>query len=116
MKTAAAFQRDGKVYLHPYARTIQGLLVFSGPVVVMGLADDRIAAELLATLSRSLADVPHPTSWKGLTAPLLRAASMRSYEAFARTAKLVEVDLEGDEVSFRPTKNCGPRGGFFHLN
>jgi hypothetical protein len=77
--------------------------------------DTNIAGRLLAALSNSREDVPHPTTWKGLTGPLLKAAGVRSFDAFAKPAKGVDISQDESGVVLIPTKNGGPRNAFLHL-
>ena len=116
VKKAAAFQRGGNIFMHPYSETTQGFWIFSDPVLVVRDTDPAIASQLLDALSKSAKNVTHPTSWKGLTAPLLRAAGVRSFDAFTKSAKGVDVCLEGDCIMFTPTSNGGPKKAFLHLN
>jgi hypothetical protein len=116
IKRAAAFLQSGKIFLHPYSHTTEGFWIFSTPVIVIGEGDEGIGRQVLRVLSESRQDVVHPKSWKGLTDPLLRAAGLRSFDAFAKSAKGVEIFLDDNEVAFIPTKNGGPRNAFLHLN
>jgi hypothetical protein len=116
VKKAAAFQRAGKIFMHPYSETTQGFWIFSEPVAVAQAADNRLGAELLAILSKSETRIPHPASWKGLTAPLLKAAGARSFDEFARLARSVDAYLEGGLVTLTPTTNGGPGASFLHAN
>jgi hypothetical protein len=117
MRTAVAFERNNKVFIHPYAETAQGLRIFSEPVSVVSKSDDQqVAGQVLAALDASEKKVPHPASWKGIVSPLLKAAGVRSFAAFAKGAKCVEIGLEGETLVFTPTTNGGPREGFLHLN
>jgi len=72
--------------------------------------DRKLVGQLLAVLAKSRKNVPHPTSWAGLTAPLLKAAGVRSYNAFANSAKCVGASLEGDSVTLLPTKTEPGKG------
>jgi hypothetical protein len=116
MKKAAAFLRDGKVFLHPYSRTTDGFWIFSTPVLIAGESDENIGGQLLTVLSESTENVPHPTTWKGLTNPLLRAAGIRSFDTFARSAKCVDISCDEGSVTLTPTKNGGLRRAFLYLN
>jgi hypothetical protein len=115
VKTAAIYRRGGKVFMHPYSTSTQGLWIFTEPVFVATEFDRKLAGQLLAILAKSRENVPHPKSWAGLTAPLLKAAGARSYNAFANSAKCVEAVLDGDSVTLLPTKT-EPGNGFAHLN
>ena len=93
-----------------------GLWIFSLPVVVLGEGDEGIGCQALRILSTSRYDVPHPKSWKDLTYPLLKAAGVGSFNAFAKSTKGVEILLDDSGITITPTKNGGPPDGFLHLN
>ena len=114
-KKAAAFERSGKVFLHPYSRTVQEFWVFSSPVTVTNWSDEELGNALLATLDQSRAGVPHPSSWEGLTAPLLRAAAVKSFGTFVTGASAVEVLSENEVIKLVPTRNGGKGNAFQHL-
>jgi hypothetical protein len=94
-KLAAAFLRHGKIFLHPYSKTTGGFWIFSLPVFVIDEGDDGVGARVLRVLSESRESLPHPKLWKGLTDPLTRAAGVRSFNAFAKGAKCVNVSARG---------------------
>lgn len=115
MKKAAAFLRNGKVFLHPDSRTTKGFWIFSEPVLVTGAAEKNLGLKLLTTLSHSKNGIPHPVSWKGLTNPLLKIAKVRSFDAFADDCKSVSACLDGDGLLLTPSKNRGQGNRFLHL-
>jgi hypothetical protein len=114
-KRAAAILRRSKVYLHPYSQTTEGFWIFSDPVLVMEPTDRNAGALIRSVLLASKTSVPHPTSWKDLTAPLLRAASVKSFDALVRGAKTVELYFDGELVKYVPTRNAGPGQAFLHM-
>jgi hypothetical protein len=116
VKKAAAFMRDGAIYLHPYSQTTQGFWIFSLPVLVTSTEDAGIGEKLLMVLSQSVDGVSHPKTWKGLTDPLLKAARVKSFDAFAKSAKSVDISLDESGLMFTPTLNGGPKRAFLHLN
>jgi hypothetical protein len=81
-KRAAAFLRDGKLFLHPYCQSTEGFWIFCTPVVVTQFNMGGFGAKVLEVLQESKQGVPHPATWKGLTDPLNRAAKARSADAF----------------------------------
>jgi hypothetical protein len=116
MKKAAAFLCKGKIFLHPYSRTTLGFWIFSTPVLVASESDKDIGGQLLEVLSKSAENVAHPTIWKGLTDPLVKTAGMRSFDAFAKSAIVVDICCDEGNVTLIPTKNGGPQNAFLHLN
>jgi hypothetical protein len=81
------------------------------PVLVVAEGDKSVGQQLLTVLSKSTQNILHPTSWKGLTNPLLQAAGVRSFDTFAKSAKSVDVCVDDKGMLFTPTKNGGPPEG-----
>jgi len=112
---AGVYLRRGMVYMHPLVKTTEGLSIFAEPVLAAEAANSCAATQLLALLSVRRGVIPHPTSWQGLTDPLIKAAGARSFNEFAKATKYVEAQMEGDTVSLVPTRNGGRSEGFVHL-
>jgi hypothetical protein len=65
---------------------------------------------LREAIGKSRRDVPRPSNWDSLTAPLLAAAGVKSWLALARIASMCEVAADKDEFVFTPTRNGGTTG------
>jgi hypothetical protein len=117
---AAAFLRAEKIYLYPYSRTIKGFWVACEPILATSEFDPSLGKQVIETLARSIENIPDPESlaksdsWDSIKA-LVRAAGVRSYEAFADSAQCVGVLLDNTNVVFTPTRNGGPRKRFLNL-
>jgi hypothetical protein len=120
VKRAGAYLRNGKIYLYPYSRTIKGFWIGCEPNLVTSERHKSLGQEVLQTLARSTGDLEDPESlaasdlWNS-TKALVRAAGVRSYEAFADSAKFVGIMFDGREVVFTPTLNGGYRRRFLNL-
>ena len=120
MKKAAAYLRSDKIYLHPYSRTTKRFWIACEPVVVTGESDKNLGQHVLQVLAKSTENVPHPEllatsdTW-GVMKALIKAAGVRSYEAFADSTQCVGVKLDDVGVVFTPTRNGGPRKRFLYL-
>lgn len=116
MKSAAIYERRGKLILYPYSQTSAGVWIGADPVVVFDIdvSTARLGALVRDVLSRSKGPVRHPgpTEWAALDKPLLNAAGVRSWGAFVRGALLSNVRSDGRTVEFFPHENRGPRDGF----
>ena len=83
-------------------------------------SDESLREQALQILAKSTENVPHPESlatsdsWNS-TKALVRAAGVRSYEAFADSAKCVGIMLDDSDVVFTPTLNGGYRRRFLNL-
>jgi hypothetical protein len=121
VKLATAYLRIGKIYLHPDSRTIKGFWITCEPILVTNENDKSLGEKVLHILAQSTENVPDPEvrgtaskSWNGAKA-LIKAAGVRSYEAFADSAKCVGIMLDDKDVVFTPTMNGGPRRRFLNL-
>jgi len=119
-KSAAAYLRAGKIYLHPDSRTVKGFWIACEPVLVTSENEKDLGEQVLKILAKSTENVPDPESlassdsWNSVRA-LARAAGVRSYEAFANSAQCVGILLDDTGVAFVPTRNGGPRKRFLYL-
>jgi hypothetical protein len=113
VKRATAYLRTGKIYLLPYSRTIKGFRIACEPILVTSESDESLGEQVLHILAKSTENVPHPESlatsdsWNSIKA-LVKAAGVRSYEAFADSAQCVDIMLDDKDVVFTPAMNGGP--------
>jgi hypothetical protein len=120
VKMASAFLRTGKIFLYRYSRTTKGFWIACEPILVTSESDKHLGEQVLQTLAKSTENIPHPgslamsDSWNS-TKALVRAAGVRSYEAFADSAKNVGLRLDGPDVILTPTLNGGYRRRFLNL-
>jgi hypothetical protein len=120
VKRAAAYLRDDKIYLHPDSRTTKGFWIACDPIVVISEGDKNLGERVLQILAKSTENVPHPESlatsdtWNVMKT-LIKAAGVRSYEAFADSAQCVGMKLDDTGVVFTPTRNGGPRKRFLDM-
>jgi hypothetical protein len=119
-KSAGAYLRNGKIYLHPDSQTIKGFWIACEPIIVTGEDDKKLGAHVLQALAKSTQNIPDPAllatsdSWDVIKA-LVKAGGVRSYEVFAESAKCVGILLDDKEVVFTPTLNGGYRRRFLDL-
>ncbi len=114
MKLAAVYQRGPAVLLHALSCTADGVWILSEPCVRMPIdcSDSDMGNALLSVLEWSKSPVPRPTHWKEVLEPLLKAAGVKTWQAFVKSAVCVEVELGGNKLEFIPTRNLGSVGGF----
>jgi hypothetical protein len=116
MKSAGAYKRGKNIFLYTLCKTTNGVYIGCGPIVTIGANDLRGSGKsLLEVLEKSKEGVAHPTQWAGFDEPLLRAAGVKSWPTFSRSAKHVDIQWAGNRIQFVPTRNAGPRGGFLFL-
>lgn len=75
-------------------------------------SDAELGDALLSALEGSKLSVPHPTQWKGILEPLLKAAGVKAWKPFTKSAVCVEVEEEAGDLEFIPTVNLGADEGF----
>jgi hypothetical protein len=75
-------------------------------------SDADLGTAVLSVLQGSMWSIPHPTDWKGVLEPLLKAAGVKSWKAFATGTLGVHVEAAGDQLQFVPMVNLGPKEGF----
>ena len=116
MKRASAYLRKGKIFIGSYSKTSTGLWVFSGPVCTIN--EDHInelGQKIRDALNRSGREVVrHPANqeeWKAVQAPMLEAAGVKTWAAFAKGAKAVGLESDGATVKMEPSSNYENKGG-----
>jgi hypothetical protein len=113
MRRATAYQRGDEIFLHASSKTTTGVWILSDPVMAADRNDLAcLGRAIIKALEGSREGVEHPTTWKGIFNPILHLAGAKSWGAFAKSAKCVEIEFETNRVSFVPTKNLGARDGF----
>jgi hypothetical protein len=114
MKHASVYQRGKRLIVHPYARTIDWIDVASEPCVAFpaDVADATLGESVQAALSAWRVGIAPPTSWPQVLAPLLRAAGVRSWSAFARGARHVAVGDDGVHLRLVAGRDLGDRSAY----
>jgi hypothetical protein len=106
MQSVSVYLRDGK-YLVTVVHGSDGgdPCIASGPVFTLDAGVDRAALgkQIQSALDQSRS-VPWPTDWKKVQEPLLTAAGVKSWSAFAKRASSVRVDRIKNMVSVRPSR------------
>jgi hypothetical protein len=120
VKRAGAYLRAEKIYFHPDSRTVKGFWIACEPIVVTSENDKSLGEQILHVLAQSTQNVPDPESlvnsdtWD-VTKKLVKAAGVRSYEAFADSTQCVGMMLDDKELALTPTRNGGYRKRFLYL-
>jgi hypothetical protein len=117
MLGAAVYLLRDRILLHPYQRTTVGLGLASEPYITLGLdcPSDSLGVAVLDALSQSGRTVPHPTTWNGLTKPLISAAGAKSWRELQMQARYVGVTSTTEGVRIEPSHNGGSKAGFTPL-
>jgi hypothetical protein len=113
VKSAIVYEHNEKIIVHSSSTTTMGVGLLTPPVVAVDKsAPSRIGQALRECLDASKGDVAHPTDFRNLFAPVLALACAKSYGAFARAAKCVKAEMDGETITLVPSENLGPKGGF----
>jgi hypothetical protein len=111
-KRAAVYRLKDRILVHPWQETEMGLGIAAAPYASLPLdaAADALGDGVLAALAESGKEVPHPSSWKGQSAPLLKAAGVRSEKALHTGSRYLMVEREGKTLRIEPSRNGGTKG------
>lgn len=112
MHSVAVYQLSDRVLIHPWQQTSAGLGIASEPYVSLppDAEPGALGRSVLAALSQAGRTLPHPLSWKGLDAPRLKAAGVRSERDFQAQARYVCVARTDKALRVEPTRNGGSKG------
>src|SRR5260370_31531114 len=113
MKRATAYKRGDRIFLHASSKTTAGVWMLTPSVLAPDQGDPAyLGRAILDALEGSEEGIAHPNSWRGIFDPLLQLAGVKSWDAFAKSARCVEIEFGTNRVSFLPTKNLGAKDGF----
>lgn len=113
MKRATVYKRGESVIVHAMSKTTAGVWILTPPVACVSMADTvRLSQAVVSALNNSTEDVVHPTSWKGRFDPVLKLAGVKTFSAFIKTCRCLEVELDAGQITLIPTRNLGSSGGF----
>lgn len=114
---SAAYLFKEKIFLHSESQTIHGLWILSEPIIKVEKDDlEALGQSIQSVITGSKPGVAHPTSWKGVFDPMLKVAGVKTYSAFAKGAKCVDLEYDGTTLKMIPTINLGSKDGFEQLN
>jgi len=114
MKNAVIYERKNIFFIRASSQTTAGVWVDDGGCYTISIDSEyeEIGKYVRIALNNSLSNISHPTDWKGISEPLLRAAKVKSWSTFGKTAKCVHVELDKD-IRIIPMKNkSNMRQGF----
>lgn len=112
-KRVSIYERADTVYVVTSHQTQAGFWVDDEDVEVLSSPQPvDIIDAVRAALARSCEGVSTPSPSADLSAPVLAAAGVASWNTFAKMAKYVGVRQNGDTVKVTPYKNLGGKDGF----
>jgi hypothetical protein len=113
-RAAAVYFRSGTWYVSPLNETVTGLQIVSEPTLVVesSAEETELGSAMLRALSLSRVGVPYPASFKGLTDDILRAAALRSWSTFTKTATHFLAKDDGVRIRLVPSRRAS-RGTSF---
>ena len=103
MRMAWIYRRRERLFLRPWSKTDEGMWREDGPCSVLpaSASAEEVGATVESVLALSRQGVSHPSrsGWSEVTRPLLEAAGVKSWRAFAKLAN--SVGIERDESGLR---------------
>jgi hypothetical protein len=112
-KSVSIYERQRRIYVLASHRTQVGFWIDDSEVAVIDATDpNRLNVEVKAALARSKTGIPTPSLSTNHALPLLKAASLASWNTFSKGAKFVNVSEDDNVIRITPHKNLGGRGGF----
>ncbi|ESZ31789.1 MULTISPECIES: hypothetical protein [unclassified Mesorhizobium] len=118
MKSATAYERNGKLFIFGQSKTIMGLWIEERPTLVIQKNEvAEIRKAVLNCLHLSKDGVPHPRQedWPKLNKEFAESLGVKSFSAFAKTARCVNISQDGGIIRLVPTQNRGSKIGFTPL-
>jgi hypothetical protein len=113
MKAAIVYKRADRIYIHALSKTTAGVWIATPPFIqVEGGALSDLGKSVMEALGGSQPQVPHPTKWGGLLAPLLAQAGVKTWETFIREAQCISLEATEDRLKLIPNRNLGTTEGF----
>jgi hypothetical protein len=98
------------------SKTVDGAWIAEGtPLEVIGDQAERLGECTLTCLDLSMIEVPHPTDFKALTAPLFELVGVRRWSDFVKGTLALDVEDSGETIRLTPMRNRGARDGFDFL-
>ena len=121
MKEASIYKLPSQFIVCPVSTTTLGIGITSEPFIVLPtpVSADELGKAINQALDSSHDGVAHPLCWKGLAAPRLAAAGVKSEATFQKQASLVSLIANGKTATFTPHRNggaTGPDKGFSPLD
>jgi hypothetical protein len=112
VKTAFIYKLPSRFVVCPVSTTTSGIGLTSEPYIVLlaPVSAVDLSNAINQALDSSHDGVAHPVSWKGLAAPRLASAGVKSEAAFQKQASLVSVVTDGRTATFTPHRNGGANG------
>ncbi len=112
-KLATIYQRKGSLFVSASHKTEAGFWVADAEVKIVDPADEfGLKKAIDNALARSLEGVPTPARDANLTASLLNAANVSSWDTFSKMAKCVDVFATESLFEITPYQSVGGSGGY----
>jgi hypothetical protein len=117
MKRAGAYKREKTIYLNPSSKTTMGVWIGMAPRIIFDETESASTKGkyVREVLGHSKEGVPHPTDWDSIHQVFLKEIGVKSWSKFAKTARSCTIDLKGNQLSFLPWRNSGPKDNYAFL-
>lgn len=100
------YRLKNQFLVHASSRTRDGLWVLTPPCLLVSTdaGDEALGRTVISGLDRSRDGVGRPDNWKALLAPLLKAARVRGWRAFAQGATHAVVEERNGRLKVEPSR------------
>jgi hypothetical protein len=113
MRLATIYLRKERLYIQSKSETLVGFWVANDHVQALDAKQaEHIGPLLQSAFEASHKGIPAPPVTEDLTRPMLALAKVKSWRAFAKSAKCVGATLTGREVTLTPYRQTSYAGGF----
>ena len=114
MKAATVYKRADRIFLHASSKTTAGVWIATPPFVNVeaGASMADLGKLAMLALLGSQPQVPHPTKWSVLLAPLMEQAGVSNWQPLMRMAQCLDLEATDDRINVIPNRNLGAIGGF----
>jgi hypothetical protein len=114
MKAATVYKRGNRIYIHASSKTTAGVWIATPPFIQVeaDVSASDLGKFVVDALCASQLDVPHPTKWSGVLAPLLEQAGVKSWATFMRKAQCLNLEADEQRLKVIPNRNLGMTEGF----
>ena len=114
IQRASVYARDDGFYLASQDRTVAGFGVVGAVTRLDADADESaFGAAIVSALGASRDGVPTPDRGARVAEPLVGLSSAKGWRAFAKAARLVEVERDGGQITFERWRHSPGRTDAF---
>ena len=106
MKHVTIYERKNVFYIRASSKTNVGVWIEDGECYAVNVDSnyEEIGECVCMALDKSRTNIPHPTDWKDIGAPLFKAARVHNWSTFGKIAKCIHI-YKDENFCIIPTIN-----------